>query len=404
MNVNVKDQEIRLPAVKVEQPVGTFYAVAINSELLQDVSFSSRAEYKRKDLVDGIFSLVNGNQRELDEDRSKEIAKYIDSTEATFPNSIILGANVDKSGNFITDSKKRWRIEEDNGLYFLVIPSKEKIATLIDGQHRLSGFNFSERKNMQLLCSVFIDLPAPYQAYIFATININQKKVNKSLAYELYGFKLEEESREKWSPEKLAVFITRKLNKESEPLKNKIRLGAAVEGGNDGVISLSTIVDGILKLITSNPKRDRDDLLNFKNKKGRLFLDKGTSNTPLRSKYIENEDRYIEGIIFDFFECLDAELWRLQTDGSYLLKTIGFAACFDFFKAYLVRNEGHFDRYEFSEILKSFNGINYNHIFFTASGIGASRMKNIFLIKSGYKSLDELKDHKDYEEYLNILK
>lgn len=404
MSINIKDQEIRLPAVKVEQPVGTFYAVAINSELLQDVSFSSRAEYKRKDLVDGIFSLVNGNQRELDESRSKEIAKYIDSAEATFPNSIILGVNVDQSGNFITDPKKRWRIEEENGLYFLVIPSKEKIATLIDGQHRLSGFNFSERKNMQLLCSVFIDLPAPYQAYIFATININQKKVNKSLAYELYGFKLEEESREKWSPEKLAVFITRKLNKESKPLMNKIKLGAAVEGGNDGVISLSTIVDGILKLLTSNPKRDRDDLLNFKNNSGRSFLDSGTSNTPLRAKYIANEDSYIEGIIFDFFECLNSELWYLQNEESYLLKTIGFTACFDFFKAYLAKNNGHFDKNEFSDILKKFSNVNYGHIFFTASGIGASRMKNIFLIKSGYKNLDDFKEHKDYNEYVNILK
>jgi len=404
VSVDHKNQELWLPAVKVEQPVGTFYAVSITSDLLQEVSFSSRAEYKRKDMIDGVFSLLNGNQRDLDDKRSKEISKYIDSTEATFPNSLILGANVDKSGNFVTDVNKRWRVEEKSGSYFLVIPSKEKIATLIDGQHRLSGFKYSERKGMQLLCSVFIDLPAPYQAYIFATININQKKVNKSLAYELYGFKLEDEPREKWSPEKLAVYITRKLNKDSDSLQNKIKLGAAVEGGDEGVISLSTIVDGIMKLITSNPKRDRDDLLNFKNKKGRSTLDKGTTNTPLRSKYINYDDDYIESIVFEFFDCLDAELWQTQDSDSYLLRTIGFNASFDLFKAYLIKNDGHFDKNEFSDILKGLSDINYGHIFFTASGIGASRMKNIFYIKSGYKRLDELAEHKDYDEYVNILK
>ncbi|MDO6620403.1 DGQHR domain-containing protein [Shewanella sp. 6_MG-2023] len=401
--MNAELQEVWLPAIKIEQPVGTFYAVSMSSDFLNKVSFSSRAEYKRKDMVDGVFSFLSGNQRELDDKRSKEIAKYIDSTEATFPNSLILGANVDKNGSFVTDKDKRWRIEEKDGSLFLVIPSDEKVATLIDGQHRLSGFKYSDRKNMQLLCSVFIDLPAPYQAYIFATININQKKVNKSLAYELYGFKLEDEEKEKWSPEKLAVYITRKLNKHSGLLRDKIKLGAAVEGGDDGIISLSTIVDGILKLITSNPKRDRDDLLNFKNKEGRAKLDKGTPSTPLRAKYIAYDDEYIESIVFDFFDCVDERLWKKQSKESYLLKTIGFNALFDLFKAYLFENDGHFDRNEFCELLSKLDDIDYGHIFFTASGIGASRMKNIFLIRCGYKKLEDLNDHKDYLEYVNIL-
>ena len=185
---------LKLPAIRVSQPIGEFYAVSINSKILQQVAFSSKAEYKRKDLVEGVFSLVSGNQRELDDNQSKEISVYIDSVEDTFPNSVILGANLDRSGNFITDPAKRWNIQKDEkGNYELIIPTKEQVATIIDGQHRLSGFKYSERKSMDLLCSVFIDLPAPYQAYIFATTNINQKRVNKSLVYELYRFKLEDE-------------------------------------------------------------------------------------------------------------------------------------------------------------------------------------------------------------------
>ncbi|EDK8307136.1 DGQHR domain-containing protein, partial [Salmonella enterica] len=89
-------REIKLPAIKVEQPIGTFYAVSISSDLLSKVAFSSRAEYKNKDLQDGFLSLLKGNQRDLDIKRSKQIGQYIDSIESTFPNSIILGANFDR--------------------------------------------------------------------------------------------------------------------------------------------------------------------------------------------------------------------------------------------------------------------------------------------------------------------
>ncbi|ALM64984.1 tgtA5 cluster protein 1 [Vibrio parahaemolyticus] len=397
--------EIKLPVVKIEQPLGTFYACSIKSDLLEKISFSSRAEYKRKDLVEGVFSLVSGNQREIDDKRSKEIANYIDSVESTFPNSIILGANVDREGNFVTDSKKRWRIEKQGQSLFLVIPSLDKLATIIDGQHRLSGFKYSERKSMDLLCSVFIDLPAPYHAYIFATININQKKVNKSLAYELYGFKLEEEPRELWSPEKLAVYITRKLNSTDSPLKGKIKLGAEIEDGdNDGIISLSTIVDGILKLISSNPKSDRDALLNYKNKNGRKGLTSGTQNTPLRSSYISGNDRYIEDVIFDFLNSLEEKLWGEQNANSYLLKTVGFQASFDLLRHYIKNSGGNFDKFEFMDLIEPLSKVDFSDVFFTASGIGASRIKNVMLLKCNYVELSKFKDHKDLQEFQRFVK
>ncbi|MED0321754.1 hypothetical protein RCN59_03945 [Escherichia marmotae] len=61
------NNEIRLPAIKIEQPIGVFYAVSISSEVLSKVSFSSRAQYSVKNGVDGLFSFMKGNQRELDE-------------------------------------------------------------------------------------------------------------------------------------------------------------------------------------------------------------------------------------------------------------------------------------------------------------------------------------------------
>ncbi|EFN9756232.1 DNA phosphorothioation-associated DGQHR protein 1 [Escherichia marmotae] len=401
------NNEIRLPAIKIEQPIGVFYAVSISSEVLSKVSFSSRAQYSVKNGVDGLFSFMKGNQRELDEKRSRLIGKYIDSVESTFPNSIILGANFDQNGNLIEDSNIRWRIEEVNGHYTLVIPSDElKIATIIDGQHRLSGFEFSERKSMDLLCSVFIDLPAPYQAYIFATININQKKVDKSLAYDLFGFRVDDEPKELWSPEKLAVFITRKLNKLSKPLENKIRLGAPndidTENTDRPLVSLSTIVDGIMKLITGNPKLDRDELLNYKNKNGRKALVSGGTTRPLRQFYISSQDEFIESVIFRFFDIMDSTVWTKQNKNSYLLKTIGFQAQFDFLREYLSVTSD-FELKELKGRILSILDVDFSNVFFTASGIGATRIKNIILIKTGFKSIEVLSEHKDFEDYKKVL-
>jgi hypothetical protein len=72
-------------------------------------------------------------------------------------------------------------------------------ASIIDCQHRMKGFEYIEnesRLEMDLLCSVFFDLPNPYQAYLFATINGNQKRVDKSLALEQFGYYIENEKKE----------------------------------------------------------------------------------------------------------------------------------------------------------------------------------------------------------------
>src|SRR5437773_12282898 len=78
---------------------------------------------------------------------------------------------------------------------------------------------------MELLCAVYMDLPHAYQAYLFATININQRKVDKSLAYEQFGYNLDEEPAKGWSPDKLSVYLTRKLNLDPRsPLRGHIKI------------------------------------------------------------------------------------------------------------------------------------------------------------------------------------
>ena len=79
---------------------------------------------------------------------------------------------------------------------------------------------------MELLCSVYLDLPLAYHARIFTNININQKRVDKNLAYNLFQFDMEQGEPETWSPETLAVYFARVLEKDNDsPFKGKIKLG-----------------------------------------------------------------------------------------------------------------------------------------------------------------------------------
>ena len=212
---------MEIKAIKVVQPLGEFYIAKIKAGDLLRISTSSVARYDKN-------GNLTGNQRPLDSKRLKAIAKFIMSDEMSFPTSILVAANINDKGVIIEDEEKRWHVEKTNlpDVYDLIVP--DNISSLIiDGQHRLNAFNYadSDCKEIELVCSIFIDLPNPYQAYLFATINGNQKRVDKSLALELFGYDVENEPQDTWSPEKLAVYLTRKFNfSKSSPLYQKIKL------------------------------------------------------------------------------------------------------------------------------------------------------------------------------------
>lgn len=64
---------------------------------------------------------------------------------------------------------------------------------VIDGQHRLWAFDTQEEINYELPVVVFHGLDTSWQAYLFYTINIKPKKINTSLAYDLYPLLRQEE-------------------------------------------------------------------------------------------------------------------------------------------------------------------------------------------------------------------
>lgn len=207
-----------VPALRVEQPIGVFYVSVLQARVLLEVAYSDVLSATLRD-GEECYDL-DGTQRVINVKRLQLIAEYINRPDAAFPNSIILTANFRKDDGLIEGDEfeledahseaidRRWTVDErEDGTCTLRIPSKEKLAAIIDGQHRLFGFVSArpQRLDMDLLCSIFIDLPKPYQAQLFATINSTQKSVDKSLTYELFGYNLNEEDEKYWSPDKLSV-------------------------------------------------------------------------------------------------------------------------------------------------------------------------------------------------------
>ncbi|SFK23252.1 DNA phosphorothioation-associated DGQHR protein 1 [Celeribacter neptunius] len=389
----------RFPAIRVEQPLGEFYAVAIPARTLLKVCYTDRL----RAVIDGDSYRLDGSQRDIDHKRIKEIGRYIGTSEVAFPNSVILAANYAMAdGLSVSDSSKKWRVEmesEESGCCQLIIPSSEPLAPIIDGQHRLFGFTEAaeRRLGMPILCSVFLDLPRPYQAYLFATINSTQKPVDRSQTYELFGYNIDEEPPEFWSPEKLAVFLSRKLNTDpSSPLYRRILVAAEndfaitraeAKADNRWMISTATVVDGITRLISTSPKRDADELRTGReNKRSKLGSSTHVDRSPLRSIYLETRDKVLLGAVSNFFKAVLKAYGTELGINSYLTKTVGMQALFDTLRALspLALNDMDFSEDWFLERLMPIAAIDFSHeAFQQASGQGRTQIRRVlfFLLK-----------------------
>jgi hypothetical protein len=65
-------------------------------------------------------------------------------------------------------------------------PSSVAPLEVIDGQHRLWAFESNADANFELPVVAFYGLDTSWQAYLFWTINIKPKRINPSLAFDLY--------------------------------------------------------------------------------------------------------------------------------------------------------------------------------------------------------------------------
>lgn len=402
---------ITKPAIRVRQPLGDFYAVSLPASLLLKVTYANSFRIDPTPGVNGTYG-EDGIQRELDAKRAKEISRYIQGTEAAFPNAIILGVNYTEEAKLV-DGEDGWSVSNlrSDGLCTMRIPDGVKLATIIDGQHRVAGFESasSDRLGMELLCAVYLDLPAPFQAYLFAMINGNQKRVDKSLAYNLFGFDVENTDPDIWPPEKLAVYLCRRLNlDEQSPLFKKIKVVAenreAIEIDEGSIVSTATVVEGILALISQNPKLDRDSmgLKAVGDGRSRKLLELGEKTPPpLRQSYLDGQDIVIYTIVMNYFTAVNNLLWKDAPSNSYLTRTVGIQSLFDMLSGTCegALNSKNLSVAYFEKQLRPLTKIDFGDNLFQASGKGRVRIKNVMkvvLLNADVEALPE-SDREDYK-------
>lgn len=321
----IDKQYIEFKCLEAKQPIGTMYIGVMNSDDLETITF---ADVRRLELGIDNRDIENyiGIQRHLDPKREKEIGKYVNLVDATFPNSIILSISSDNAQyNDKTNSMK--------------ILFKDNIAKVLDGQHRIAGLRHYHKQGdtFQIVVTIYIDMELEDQAIVFATINKEQKNVSNSLVADLFAFA------ETRSPQKTGHNIARALTKkDGSPLFDKIKILGKAESENQS-ITQDTFVKSLLKYITKDMQSDRDFYRRNKNDKNAKLPytdEKDRNNLFLRDIFIDDiNDIKIAQIVWNYFYAVQKKWpnsWDFVRDNNILNKSTGFVALMKFFKdAYL---------------------------------------------------------------------
>jgi DGQHR domain-containing protein len=331
MTLKEDRRSITLPVLKATQPIGDFYIGRIDSKTLCEVTEFDIRQLVRENEIESYL----GIQRRLDPKRVAEITEYVRTTDACFPTAVILAVPAACASYTPRD-------EQFGHLTLSNVPDPEEgqepvlfkdIARVLDGQHRIEGLRGFSGRTFEVNVCVFVDLDIAEQAYIFATVNLAQTKVNKSLVYDLFDLaKLR-------SPQKVCHNIAVALDgTEKSPLYQRIkRLGVATEGRYGETITQANFVESLMKYISKNPLRDRE-----------IYKSGGTppkasvdelKTLIFRNMMIEERDMEIADVIWNYFDAVRQrwpEYWDNFAQGQMLNKANGFRALMKFLRdAYL---------------------------------------------------------------------
>ncbi len=329
---------ISFPVLRLRQPIGEFYVGTIEAQALCSITWVDI----RRIFGEREFESYLGIQRPRNAARIAEIQQYVRTIDATFPTGIIVA--VDEVCAEVKFSKlPDGSYSDTEGIMTLSnYPEPDdpeerilfgNIAKVLDGQHRIEGLKDYDGPQFDLNVTIFIGVDVPDQASIFATVNKTQTRVNRSLVYDLFALSNTR------SPERSCHEITVALDStKGSPFYHRIkRLGVATEGRFGETLSQANVVDLLLRYISTNPAKDRDEL-----KRGHSIplADAATIERLIfRNMFLKRQDVDIAKILWNFFDAV-RERWSTAWDatgrGAMLNKTNGFRALMRFLRpAYL---------------------------------------------------------------------
>lgn len=199
----MSDERVSYGTVSViRQGDHEFFSFTMPSDVLGECSF----------VVDREEDPQEGFQRELDEKRAKEIAKYIDQGLGTIPTAIILSAQDECDFEHVKRSKT---------INFKKI---KKAFLIIDGQHRVYGFKLAKSK-LRIPVVVYTNLSKKDETRLFIDINSKQKGVPTELLLDIKKMAEYENDTEEYLRSLFDIF------KDSYgPLYNKLSAAKRIKG------------------------------------------------------------------------------------------------------------------------------------------------------------------------------
>lgn len=251
---------------------------------------------ERKESVDDPFSnskilfdeSSNEFQRQLSQKKLREIESYLKKeiglreagkSLAMFPSSLILynrayepddiDGNVEHENdllneNIISESYTDtldccFYLSDKNksDLYQLFIPRNRDITLIVDGQHRFIGTQRfyksldddlkQEVRDFEFIVTFLVGFDVYEIGQIFATVNFNQKPVNRSLYYDIFGSAPQTDRDGKLQNDiRLAHDLALHLqNNDSSPIKDMIKL----LGKGYGLFSQAFFVDKMIRFV-----------------------------------------------------------------------------------------------------------------------------------------------------------
>ena len=259
-HVDPDPKEKIFPCIRLVQPLGEFYIASMPRDILCAVAdFDVRRVLQEDRDVERYL----GIQRPLIPRRVASLEQYVNFVDATFPTAIIIAVDEDYVKFNEEDSTMTISNVGPDGR---VSTAFRHIARVIDGQHRIAGlYKYEGEVGFDINVTIFVGMDIADQAQIFSTVNLEQTKVNRSLAYDLFALA---HSR---SPQKTCHNIAVALDSDTiGPLFKRIkRLGVASKDeygiplpGREGeTITQARFVESLIVYLTSDRKLDRDRLL-----------------------------------------------------------------------------------------------------------------------------------------------
>lgn len=308
----VMNESITLRILKMSQTIGTLYVSSIDAYTLFTMSESDIIRLSKN------TKTYDGIQREIKSQKVHYIKNYLTSIDATMPNSIILNITSDKIIKKTNDS--------------ITIKNTKDTFTIIDGQHRLKGFEDSKNFRFDLSITFFIDLPKEEQSRVFVTINSEQTKVDPSISFY-------QENKEKYfTPRKMVADLSIMFAKDLDsPWRNKIKLiGKKDELSEDAAISLSAFAQRILTYVYNDKKyfnKLRNHLIENDNNLSSLVNSESYGGSILWEFYISHDELSLYKVLLNYFNALKGIFkYDWNNKDGLLTKTTGYNAYMTLFK------------------------------------------------------------------------